>query len=57
MKNWKTSIAGILVILITVATTLGWITPAIAAAITSLLVSLGLMAAKDNNVTGGTTPQ
>jgi hypothetical protein len=57
MKNWKTTLAGVLAILVALATTMHWITAEVAAAVTTILVSFGLMAAKDKNVTGGTTPQ
>lgn len=54
IKNWKTTVAGIAVAAIAVATALGWITAEQSASISAALVSLGLIAAKDNNVTGGT---
>jgi hypothetical protein len=57
MKNWKTTLAGILAIAVTVATSMNWISLEVAGAITTILVSLGLIAAKDGNVTGGTTKQ
>lgn len=57
MKNWKTTTAGLAVGLIAAATFLHWITPEQATAITGVLVSLGFIAAKDNNVTGGTKTQ
>lgn len=54
IKNWKTTVAGLAVAAIAVATALNWITADQSAAITAALVSLGLIAAKDSNVTGGT---
>lgn len=57
MKNWKTTVAGFIGIAITVATSMHWITADVAAAITTIAVSLGLIAAKDSNVTGGTKQQ
>ena len=57
IKNWKTTAAGVCVGLIAAATYLNWITADQAAAITAALTGLGLIAAKDSNVTGGTTKQ
>lgn len=57
MKNWKTTAAGIAVAIIAAATYMGWITSEQAAAITGALTGLGLIAAKDSNVTGGNTKQ
>ena len=59
MKNWKTTLAGVLAI-IPGALHLAFpnvITVDVATAITTILVAFGLIAAKDGNVTGGTTPQ
>lgn len=56
MKNWKTTLAGVAVGLITAATALHYITVDQATAITGVLTALGLISAKDHNVTGGTTP-
>lgn len=52
MKNWKTTIAGVLVALITLATYQGWITAEQATSITGALTALGLIVAKDNDVSG-----
>jgi hypothetical protein len=57
MKNWKTTIAGIAVAAIAAASYLGWITAEQAGAITAALTGLGLIAAKDSNVTGGNVKQ
>lgn len=57
MKNWKTTLSGIAVGLITAAAYLDWITAEQAMAITSMLTALGLIAAKDSNVTGGEVKQ
>jgi len=57
VKNWKTTLAGILVVLIPMATQLGYITPEMAGGIVTILTGLGLIAAKDGNVTGGTVDQ
>ncbi len=54
MKNWKTTLAGALTVAI-VAAKIFWpniITAEVAAEATTLMVSLGLIAAKDSNVTG-----
>jgi len=47
MKNWKTTLAGVLASAITIATYMGWITTDIAGAVTTVAISLGLMAASD----------
>lgn len=52
LKNWKTSLAAVIVAGIGVATAMKWITPDIAGAIMTISVALGLVAAKDSNVTG-----
>lgn len=52
MKNWKTTVAGIVVAGIAVATALGYLTAQQATAIGAAATSLGLIVAKDNNVTG-----
>lgn len=57
MKNWKTTLAGVIALAITVATTMNWISAEVAAAITTIAVSIGLISAKDNNATGGTKQQ
>ncbi len=59
MKSWKTGLAGILVTGISVAHFI-WptvVTTEVAAAINTLLIAAGLIAAKDSNVTGGTVKQ
>lgn len=56
-KNWKTTLAGITVAAIAAATALGYLTPEQATAISGALTALGLLAAKDSNVTGGTVEQ
>ena len=59
IKSWKTTLAGILAVLPTLAHTLypQYVTTDVATAITTIFVAIGLVAAKDGNVTGGTTPQ
>lgn len=56
-KNWKTTIAGVLVAVLAAATYFGWLTQDQSLSITSLLTALGLIAAKDSNVTGGNVEQ
>lgn len=56
-KNWKTTAAGVLVALLAAATYFGWLTQEQSISITSVLTALGLIAAKDNNVTGGDVKQ
>lgn len=57
MKNWKTTVAGVAVALIALLTYTHILTAEQATAIMGALTSLGLVAAKDSNVTGGTTQQ
>jgi len=54
MKNWKTTFAGVFAIIPTVLHAIfpQVVTVEVAAAITSLFIGLGLIAAKDHNVTG-----
>lgn len=56
MKNWKTSLAGILIVVSQFGGIMG-IPPKAVQAVTTICVAGGLIAAKDNNVTGGTTQQ
>lgn len=63
MKNWKTTSTGIAMIVggivaIYFASKTNNINEAsIMACVTSVLAGIGLIFAKDNNVTGGSTPQ
>lgn len=57
MKSWKTTVSGIAIGVIAVATAMHWISAEQATAISAALASFGLMAAKDSNVTGGTKQQ
>lgn len=58
LANWKTTSAGGVVLLITVLTQITPILPPQYAAIaTGVVAGLGLLFAKDGNVTGGTTKQ
>jgi len=52
MKSWKTTIAGVAVAVIALATYLGWVTVDQAAQITAALTALGLIVAKDGDVSG-----
>jgi hypothetical protein len=59
IKNWKTTLAGALVLGLGIAHQV-WptvFTPEVIGAVSTLLVAVGFMTAKDNNVTGGTTKQ
>ena len=47
VKNWKTTLAGIIVAVIAGATYLGYLTADQAVAITGTLTALGLIAAED----------
>ena len=55
-KNWKTTLAGIVAIVIQLGPIVApkYITPVVANTISTIAASLGLMTAKDFNVTGGT---
>lgn len=57
--NWKTTLAGAVALLIQLGPVLlpKYITPTVANTITVIATSLGLIVAKDKNVTGGTTKQ
>jgi hypothetical protein len=54
MKNWKTTVAGVITVVVIALHTFypTVVTSEVTMQITALLVSLGLVAAKDNNVTG-----
>ena len=56
-KNWKTTLAGVIVAATGIAVSLHYISQEVATAIITIAGALGLVAAKDGNVTGGTTPQ
>lgn len=57
-KSWKTGLAGILAILPIILHAIfpNVITTEVATSLTGVFVGLGLIAAKDSNVTGGTNP-
>ena len=62
MKNWKTTISGILTILGGIAAggkriLAGQVTEGAGVLITAITAGVGLIVAKDNNVTGGTIKQ
>jgi len=52
MKNWKTTLAGVLVGVIALATYMGYLSDDQAGQIAAALTALGLIVAKDHNVTG-----
>lgn len=52
MKNWKTTVAGLIVAGVGFSLYMGWIDQATATAIGLLAAAVGLGVAKDNNVTG-----
>lgn len=56
MKNWKTSLAGALITISQIGGLLG-LPPKVVQISTGICVAAGLVAAKDHDVTGGTTPQ
>lgn len=56
-KNWKTTAAGLIGVVTLFALSQHWITQQTATDIGLLAGSLGLVAAKDGNVTGGTNQQ
>jgi len=51
-KNWRTTLAGIIVGGAAVAVALGYITAEVGAQITSVCIALGLIVSKDGNKTG-----
>lgn len=58
MKNWKTTIGGILALIPTILSTIGLpMAPELANAIQTIAVALIAYFAKDKDVTGGTTDQ
>lgn len=59
LKNWKTTLAGVIAIVVQVGPVLlpKYITPTVANSISVIAGSMGVIAAKDGNVTGGTVQQ
>jgi hypothetical protein len=59
LTNWKTTLAGAIALLIQLGPVLfpKYITPAVANTISIIAGSLGIVVAKDGNVTGGNTTQ
>ncbi|WP_337966775.1 hypothetical protein [uncultured Flavobacterium sp.] len=51
-KNWRTTLAGIIVGGVAVAVALGYITAEVGGQITGVCVALGLIVSKDGNKTG-----
>ena len=56
-KNWKTFVSGAIALAVQILPQLGIIDQQTATAISVIAASLGLLVAKDHNVTGGTKPQ
>lgn len=50
MKNWKTTLAGVIVAALGVASAMGRISPEVAGAILTIATAVGLVAAKDGNI-------
>jgi hypothetical protein len=59
IKSWRTTLAGILSIAPQILHIIypAIVTEEVANSLTAVFVGLGLVAAKDGNATGGTTPQ
>ncbi len=54
LRNWHTTLAGVIMIAGLILPATGLVTEKQASAITSVAGAFGLMKAKDDNVTGGT---
>lgn len=52
MKSWKTTVAGVLVGAVALATYMGYLSDDQAAQVIGALTALGLIIAKDSDVTG-----
>jgi len=52
MKNWKTTAAGVALAALSFATYMGWLNGGQAQLITTVLTAVGLVVAKDSNVSG-----
>lgn len=55
MKNWKTTLAGVSMLLSGIVLIVS--EKNYASGVTAIIAGIGLVFAKDGNVTGGTTPQ
>jgi hypothetical protein len=53
LKNWKTSLSGLIVGLVSILVHLGKIDPTTGNAIIGITGSLGLLSAQDGNISGG----
>lgn len=51
-RNWKTTLAAVIIALTGAATAMNWITPEVSTAILTIAASFGLVMAKDHNVSG-----
>jgi hypothetical protein len=52
MKNWKTTVAGLVLALVSFATYMDWISASQAGMISTILSAVGFTLAKDSNVSG-----
>ena len=49
MKNWKKTLAGVIVAGLGIASAMGWISPEVAGAVLTIATALGLVAAQDGS--------
>ncbi len=56
-KSWKTTLSGVVLLFSIIAPATGLVTKQQAEAVAGLAASVGLMSAKDSNVTGGSKEQ
>lgn len=57
MKSWRTTLAGVLFLVATAGGPVLGLPPKVVNIAQGIIVALGLGAAKDSRVTGGTVPQ